>query len=61
MESGFAKKRAKLPEHVRQFWSIRNQLSAEDGIVLYGSRIVVPPAARRGILQRLHAAHQGIV
>ena len=61
VESGFQSSRQQYPDHVRQFWSIRHQLSVEDGIVLFGSRLVVPLAARREILRKLHSAHQGIV
>ena len=53
--------RDKLPGHVRQFWAMRNDLSVDDGLVLYGRRIIVPKAARADVLRRLHAAHQGIV
>jgi hypothetical protein len=61
VESGFPKNRALTPTHIRQFWSIRDQLSTDGGLVLYGSRIVIPLASRRKILTKLHAAHQGIV
>lgn len=61
VESGFQSSRQQYPDHVRQFWSIRHQLAVEDGIILFGSRIVVPLAARREILRKLHSAHQGIV
>lgn len=61
VESEFSTDRALTPTHVRQFWSIRDQLSTDGGLVLYGSRIVIPLASRRNILAKLHAAHQGIV
>ena len=35
-------------------------LSIDDGLVLYHGRIVVPQAARRDILKKLHSSHQGI-
>ena len=59
--TGFMRGRDKLPGHVRQFWAMRNDLSVDDGLVLYGRRIIVPKAARADVLRRLHAAHQGIV
>lgn len=61
VKSGFAVDRARTPVHVRQFWSNRQDLSVDNGIVLYGSRIVVHMEARQDILKKLHAAHQGIV
>ena len=35
-------------------------LYAQEGILLYQDRVVVPPSLRRQVLQHLHAAHQGI-
>ena len=33
---------------------------AQDGVLLYQDRVVVPPSLRARVLQHLHAAHQGI-
>ena len=32
---------------------------AQDGVLLYHDRVVVPPSLREGVLRHLHAAHQG--
>ena len=48
-------------QHVRQYWSIREELSVDDGLVLFGRRIIIPRSARKNVLLKLHAAHQGIV
>lgn len=61
IESGFPKSRKCTPSHIRQFWNIRQNLSVDQGIILFGCRILIPRAARRSILQKLHAAHQGII
>jgi hypothetical protein len=61
VESGIAVDRARTPVHVRQLWSNRKDLSVDNGIALYGSRIFVHMVARQDILKKLHAAHQGIV
>ncbi len=59
--TGFIRGRDKLLVCVRQFWAMRNDLSVDDGLVLYSKRIIVPKVARADVLRRLHAAHQGIV
>ena len=38
---------------------ICESLYAEEGVLLYQDRVVVPPCLRRRVLQNLHAAHQG--
>merc|ERR1711911_463789 len=49
-----------MPPSIKPFWKVRHELWAEDGKVLKGSRIIIPSSRRLDILQRLHAAHQGI-
>ena len=49
------------PAAVGIYWGIRHQLSVDHGIVLFGKRIVIPQAARKNVLKKLHAVHQGIV
>ena len=60
IENGFPTERNKAEANVAPFSHIRNELSMDDGIVLYGPRIVVPKAARREVLARLHDFHQGV-
>lgn len=38
---------------------ICDSLYAHDGILMYNNRVVVPSSLHQGILQHLHAAHQG--
>jgi hypothetical protein len=61
IESGFPERRDRTPASVATYWGIRHQLTVDDGIVLFGSRIVIPQAVRKNVLKKLHAAHQGIV
>ena len=60
VENGFPTEQNKADANVAPFWNIRNELSVDDGIVLYGPRIVVSKAARREVLARLHDSHQGV-
>ena len=57
---GFEKAKSKTASYSGLFWNIRDYLSVEDGLVLYGSRIVVPKCGRKEVLQALHASHQGM-
>ncbi len=57
----FRTPRNQTPLGVRQYWSVREELSVDDGLVFFGRRIVIPRPAHRELIQKLHAAHQGIV
>ena len=58
--AGFPARREHTDLAARQYWIIRKELSTDGGLVYYGGRIVVPFAARRSVLDRLHSSHQGI-
>lgn len=59
--AGFPSPRNRTELCVSQFWSLRCDLSVNDGLVLLRRHIVVPKTAHRGVPKTLHAAHQGIV
>jgi len=61
ISTGFRTPRNQTALGVRQYWSVREELSVDDGLVLFGRRIVIPRPARRELIKKLHAAHQGIV
>ena len=44
-------------EELKPFSRRRYELSVEDGCVLWGSRVVVPPKGKARVLQMLHEAH----
>jgi hypothetical protein len=45
----------------RQLFSVKDELSEYDGLLVRGSRIVIPFSYRDDILGRIHDDHQGIV
>jgi hypothetical protein len=61
ISSGFPNPRDKTPMSVRSYWAIREALSVDNGIALFGRRIIVPLSARREVLGKLHAAHRQTV
>ena len=46
---------------IRYYWPYRAQLTLVNDLLLYESRIVIPPALRQDVLDKLHEGHQGIV
>ena len=49
-----------LPKNLREFWSCKDELSVEDGLVLKGERVLIPTTMRSYILRNIHAGHQGM-
>ena len=59
--AGWPKSRKGLPSSLRSYWSCRDELAVEDGLVLKGERVVIPQEMREEILQKVHEGHQGQV
>ena len=49
-----------LSVDVRTYWSFRDELSMQNGIILKGNQVIIPDQLRHNILEQLHASHQGI-
>lgn len=56
---GWPDRQNQAPPALRPYWSYRDELSVEDGLVLKGNRIIIPPNMQQYILKCLHEAHQG--
>ena len=50
----------KSPATWQPFSVRQNELSLQDGCILWGSRVLVPPQGRKKILEELHEAHPGV-
>ena len=49
-----------LPNQLRPYWSFRDELAVEDGLILKGERVVIPKTIQEHLLTQLHMGHQGI-
>ena len=49
-----------LLSDLRVFWSLRDELAVEDGIIFRGKHVLIPERQRADILAQLHQSHQGI-
>ena len=57
--SGWPTTCKELPTLLKPYWSYRDELTVEDGILLKGPRIIIPQPLQGQILEKLHAGHQG--
>ena len=48
-------------EELKQHFTRQNELTADQGCVLWGMRVIIPPLLRNRLLQGLHEEHPGIV
>jgi hypothetical protein len=48
IQKGWPEKRAQCPAAVKPYWSVRSELSMVEGILLCGSRLVVPMSRDHG-------------
>ena len=51
----------KLAQEFQPFVNKKNELSLEQGCLMWGFRIIVPPIFQNKILNELHSSHMGIV
>lgn len=59
MKSGWPERKSQCPISVKPYWPVRHDLSTVGGIVLCGTRLVVPNSLRREALDGVHDGHFG--
>ena len=50
----------KIVSALKPYWPLRDDISVEDGLILLGSRVMVPESLRGNILQQIHGGHFGM-
>ena len=58
--TGWPDQASQTPKPVRPFWSMKDCISVEDGVLFYGQRMIVPESLRSEFLERIHAGHLGV-
>ena len=60
IQQGWPKTIKKVPSEVQQYWTFHEELTIEDGLVLKGTRIIIPDKKREDILKLIHKGHLGL-
>ena len=60
VRTGWPARRKSLEHELRPYWSMRHVISVVDGLIMAGSRIIIPEQSRSQVLQEIHEGHQGI-
>ena len=53
--------KAQLKGEVKLYAGLQQEMSVNEGLLLRGTRIVIPSTMRAEILDKLHSGHQGVV
>ena len=57
---GWPKPIKQVPPVLQPFWTFREELTVEDGLILKGTRIVIPTKQKEAILKLIHKGHLGL-
>ena len=57
IQNGWPECKSQITAAIRPYYDFRDTLSAEDGIILKGERILIPVTMRTEIKEKLHSAH----
>ena len=58
--NGFPKTRDELPQEIRYYWPMRNELYTISNVPFKGRKMLIPTGLRSRVLDGLHTAHQGV-
>lgn len=52
---------ASIPEELKPYFSRKDEMSIENGCLLWGMRVIIPTCLRKQLLVELHRSHPGVV
>jgi hypothetical protein len=58
---GWPMERRNLPDDIKPYWDVRDNLTTLEGLVFKDQQIVIPKVLRKQILKDIHQSHLGIV
>ena len=60
IQQGWPKTIKEVPTEVQKYWTFHEELTIEDGLILKGTRIIIPDEKREEILKLIHEGHLGL-
>ena len=57
--TGWPDERKSVPEEIRGFWTYREEITADNGVLFKLDQVIVPSSLRAEMLRKMHKAHQG--
>ena len=59
IQHGWPRTVKEVPQEIQKYWTFREELTIEDGLILKGTQIVIPEKMREDILKQIHEGHLG--
>lgn len=59
IHTGWNDRQEDVPVAVRDYWNIRDELTAQDGLIYKSNRVVIPKVLHPEMLSRIHSSHLG--
>ena len=56
---GWPEHKEESPMAIRDYWAIRDEISAQDGVLFRSQRVIIPKSMRPEMLRRIHYNHVG--
>ena len=60
VQHGWPQTITELPPELRPYWTFRDEITLEDGLLLKGERLIIPVSDQPEILDQLHHGHLGL-
>ena len=60
IQQGCPKTIKEVPTEVQKYWTFCEELTIEDGVILKGTRIIIPDEKREEVLKLIHEGHLGL-
>ena len=60
LETGWPNNVVNVPQDVREYWNVRNEIHSAENLLFMGDRLIVPASKRSSVLQLIHEGHMGI-
>ena len=60
IKTGFPDTKAELPDSIRHYWTLKDELYLLEGVLMKGHKILILRPLRAEVLEYLHTAHQGV-
>ena len=58
--SGWPSSIKQAPQVLQSYWTFKEELTVEDGLILKGTRIVIPVKQCEAVLKLIHEGHLGL-